>query len=164
MNKPGNTTRGKGGAKRLGDIAGRAIDELFARQGFASRELVTRWSAVVGEQIAAHCEPVQIKWARAIGDAPPDPATLVLRVEGPMTLDIQHQSDAIIARINRFLGWAAIGRLAFRQAPLVRETARPAPKSLNDQDVAEIAETLTDIADADLRAALARLGAALKGT
>lgn len=164
MDKPESGPRGRMFAKPLGDIVGKTIDDLFARQGFASRELVTRWHAVVGETIAQHCEPVQIKWPRAVGDAPPEPATLVLRVEGPMGLEIQHQSDAIIARINRFLGWPAIGRLAFRQAPLTR-TAPKAPRRAPSAEALNAVEsTLDAVADDDLRHALARLGAALKGT
>lgn len=156
--------RGPLRAKPLGDIVGKAIDELFARQGFASRELVTRWVSIVGDATAAHCEPVQIKWPRPVGDAPPEPATLVLRVEGPMALDILHQSDAIIARVNRFLGWPAIGRLAFRQAPLSRPAPAPGRTPLSPEAVAAVEDTLETVVDDDLRHALARLGAALKGT
>ena len=48
----------------------------------------------------------------------PEPATLVLRVEGPAALEIQHLSAVILERVNRFFGWQAIGRIALRQAPL----------------------------------------------
>ena len=41
----------------------------------------------------------------------PEPATLVLRVEGPAALEIQHLSAVILERVNRFFGWQAIGRI-----------------------------------------------------
>lgn len=58
--------------------------------------------------------------------------TLVLRVEGPMALEIQHSADVILERVNRFFGWSAVGKLAFRQAPCRgpgggRGPARPIP-------------------------------------
>jgi hypothetical protein len=148
-------------AKPLAAILGKTIDEVFARQGFASRELVTRWTEIAGEEIAAHSQPMKVQWPRAVGDAPPEPATLVLRVEGPMALEIQHQSGVIIERVNRFLGWPAVGRLALRQAPLTRpdkRAARPAPDAAK---VAEVAETLGAVEDEALKDALARLGASV---
>jgi hypothetical protein len=103
-----------------------------------------------------------MQWPRPVEGQPQEPATLVLRVEGPMALEIQHSSDVILARVNRFFGWSAVGRLALRQAPLSRRkqaapVAPPDPKS-----VAKIAETLSGIEDEQLKAALARLGAAIK--
>jgi hypothetical protein len=68
----------------------------------------------------------------------------------------------ILQRVNRFFGWNAVGRLALRQAPLSRRERRSPPRSPDPKEVAEIAETLTSVEDKELRAALARLGAAIK--
>ena len=79
-----------------------------------------------------------------------------------MALEIQHSADVILQRVNRFFGWSAVGRLALRQAPLSRRN-RPKPSRKPDPDaVARVEETLTAVEDGDLRAALARLGAAIK--
>ncbi|MBN9585167.1 MAG: hypothetical protein BGN84_16150 [Afipia sp. 62-7] len=157
MNKPGPIS-----AKPLSALLGSAINDAFAKQGFASRELVTRWADIAGAQVAAHSEPLKIQWPRPVENQPLEPATLILRVEGPMALEIQHTSDVILERVNRFLGWNAIGRIALRQAPLSR---RPAPRRTKKPDVAAVARLeadLTVVEDAELRAALARLGAMIK--
>ena len=57
-------------------------------------------------------------WPRRVHEDDPEPATLVLRVEGPVALEIQHLSGVIIERVNRFFGWRAVGRIQIRQAPL----------------------------------------------
>ena len=90
---------------------------------------------------------------------PQEPATLVLRVEGPMALEIQHASDVILQRVNRFFGWSAVGRLALRQAPLSRRDRPAASRAPDPKAVAKVAETLSSVEDEELRAALARLGA-----
>jgi hypothetical protein len=157
MSKPGYLS-----AKPLSVLLGGAINDVFARQGFASRELVTRWSEIAGAEVAKHSQPLKIQWPRPVEGQAPDPATLVLRVEGPMALEIQHSSDVILDRVNRFFGWNAVGRLALRQAPLsrpVKRTPRPGP---DPRAVADVAETLSAVADDDLRGALARLGASIK--
>ncbi|MES2603164.1 MAG: DciA family protein [Pseudomonadota bacterium] len=157
MNKPGPLT-----AKPLSALLGSAINDAFAKQGFASRELVTRWAEIAGPNVAAHSEPLKIQWPRPVENQIPEPATLVLRVEGPMALEIQHTSDVILERVNRFLGWNAVGRIALRQAPLSRRPARKAKKVPDAAAVAEVEASLGTVEDDDLRAALARLGASIK--
>ena len=73
-----------------------------------------------------------------------------------------HIADVILERVNRFLGWSAVGRLALRQAPLSRrERSQPVPPP-DPHAVESVAQTLTAIEDEELRAALARLGAVIK--
>jgi len=136
--------------------------DAFKKQGFASTELVTRWRDIVGSDIAAHAEPVKLQWVRAVEGEPPEPATLVLRVEGPAAIEIQHQSAVVLERINRFFGWQAVGRIAFRQAPLSRPKVKATPPKIDEAEAARVESTLTEITDDELRAALGRLGAAVK--
>lgn len=155
MNKPARPY-----AKPLREIAGKIVGETLRRQGFASAELVTRWSEIVGTEIAAHSEPVKIQWTRPADGEEREPGTLVLRVEGPAAIEVQHLANVICERVNRFFGWRAVARLALRQAPLRRE--RKAVRAADPIAAARVAETLSDIGDEDLKAALARLGAAIK--
>ncbi len=145
----------------LSELLGATLNDVMKAQGFASTEIISRWPEIVGGEIAAHSEPLKISWPRAVGDEAPEPATLVLRVEGPAALEIQHLSAVILERVNRFFGWQAIGRVALRQAPLRRreQPLRPEPDLAM---AARIAEALPEVKDEDLRQALARLGAAIK--
>ena len=121
MSKPGRSY-----AKPLSLLLSDVFKDAYAKQGFAARELVTRWAEIAGRDVAAHSEPLKLQWPRPVEGQPQEPATLMLRVEGPMALEIQHKSDVILERVNRFLGWSAVGRLALRQAPLSRrERAAP---------------------------------------
>ncbi len=156
MNKPSRAF-----AKPLRDLIGKVVGESFTRQGFASAELVTRWPDIVGVEISAHSEPIKIQWTRPADGAEREPGTLILRVEGPAAIEIQHLGDVICERVNRFLGWRAVARLALRQAPL-RRAGRKVARGLDPAATARVAETLTDVGDDELRAALARLGAAIK--
>ena len=149
-------------ARSLAELTNGFLAETFKKQGFASTELVTRWQAIVGPEIGAHAEPIKLQWQRTPDGEPPEPATLVLRVEGPAAIEIQNLSNVILERVNRFLGWQAVGRIALRQAPLSRREAPRAAPKLDDAEAERIAATLTGIGDDDLRMALARLAAAVK--
>jgi hypothetical protein len=149
-------------AKPLSVLLSDVFSDAYAKQGFAARELVTRWAEIAGPEIARHSEPLKIQWPRPVEGQPQEPATLVLRVEGPMALEIQHASDALLQRVNRFFGWSAVGRLALRQAPLSRRDRPARPQPPDAKAVAKVAETLSAVEDEELRAALARLGASIK--
>src|ERR1700731_538782 len=157
MAKPGFIS-----AKPLSVLLSDVFSDAYAKQGFAARALVTRWGEIAGSEVAAHSEPLKIQWPRPVQGQPQEPATLVLRVEGPMALEIQHASDVILQRVNRFFGWSAVGRLALRQAPLARRKRPPAAPPPRASAGAKLPETLSSVEDEELRAPLARLGASIK--
>ncbi len=150
----------------LSEFLGSTLGDVLKTQGFTSTEIIARWADIVGAEIAAHSEPMKINWPRVKNDAgdqdQAEPATLMLRVEGPAALEIQHLSAVILERVNRFFGWQAIGRLALRQAPLHRSVPRSSPPPPDPALTARIAESLPEIENEGLRQALARLGASVK--
>jgi hypothetical protein len=162
MNKPSRSF-----PRPLSEFLGATLSDSLKSQGFASTEIIARWADIAGPEIAAHSEPMKITWPRAnttgdVDDGVAEPATLVLRVEGPVALEIQHLSAVILERVNRFFGWQAIGRIALRQAPLRRREPPTRPPPLDPEVAARIAASMPAIEDEDLRQALARLGASIK--
>jgi hypothetical protein len=156
MNKPRRYPR------PLAEFVGLCLADAFARRGFAATEIVTHWDDIVGPEIAAHAEPMKIQWPGP-KNVDADAATLLLRVEGPAAIEIQHLAGVIVERVNRFFGWPAIGRIALRQAPLARRKKRRTPPAPDPELAKAISAGMTDISDENLRAALGRLGAAIKG-
>jgi hypothetical protein len=155
VNKPGSF------ARPLADVAAKLLQDSFAKQGFASRELVTSWPEIVGTDIALCAEPLKIQWPRVREGEGRPPGTLVLRVEGPAAIEIQHMSGVILERVNRFFGWQAVDRLAIRQGPV----SRPRPKSrrcIDPNKAKSVEKSLEIVEDVELRRALGRLGAAIK--
>ena len=95
MSKPGRIS-----AKPLSILLSDVFSDAYAKQGFAARELVTRWGEIAGPEIAAHCEPLKMQWPRPVEGQPQEPATLVLRVEGPMALEISINRDTCMGSGN----------------------------------------------------------------
>ena len=149
--------------KPLADLVAACVSDVFARQGFTSCEIVTHWDDIVGADVAAVAEPVRMQWIRSRDPDASPPATLVLRVEGPAALEIQHQSGVIIERVNCYLGWRAVDAVSLRQAPLTRRGKPPRPV-IDETAAAALSEELTGIAGDGLRRALGRLGVAIKLT
>src|SRR6267142_1507362 len=61
MFKPGPIT-----AKPLSVLLSDVFSDAYAKQGFAARELVTRWAEIAGPEVAAHSEPLKIQWPRPV--------------------------------------------------------------------------------------------------
>jgi hypothetical protein len=151
------------GALKLSELAAPLLSDAFAKQGFASREILNRWPEIAGERLSRHCRPMRIAWPRhrpAPGE-PSEPALMELKVTGAFALEAQQAAPLIIARINAYLGWNAVGRIALRQGvvePVSRPEPAPAPLPAASGEVSAAAAKVEDEA---LRHALERLGAAI---
>ena len=95
----------------------------------------------------------------------PEPATLIVRVEGAFALELQHLAPIVVERVNAHYGWRCIGKIALRQAP-VRQSRpkRPPIPALSAADRERIALAAQPIEEDRLRAALGRLGEAVLGS
>ena len=137
---------------------------MAAKAGFGQSDILVNWGEIAGERLSAVSEPQRLQWPRRAPnrapDAPVEPASLVLQVEGAFALEIQHVAPLLIERINARLGWRCIGRIIIRQGPVRRRAARrdkPAPPS--PEIVAAASAAAAGVEDEGLRAALTRLGA-----
>ena len=139
---------------------------MLARQGFSQSDLILHWDDIVGERLAANSRPIKLQWpprpqGRAT-EATPQPAALVVRVEGAFALELQHMADQVLGRINAHLGWRCVGRLTLKQGPIERgETDRRRTADLSTEALAAASAIVGDVTDAALREALTRLGARL---
>ena len=131
-------------------------------RGFAETRLLTHWSEIVGEDVAATAKPVDIGFGRGgMG------ATLTILTTGAMAPMVEMQKEQIREKVNRCYGYNAISRVRVTQtAPTGFSDGRvafePAPTKPTepDADAEARARTVTQKVESnDLRDALARLGA-----
>lgn len=156
-------------ARAVSSYVPRLTRKAFEKYGFASAALLTDWPSIVGADIASYTAPERLKWPRSVdafddldpANARRPGATLVVRVDGPRAIELQHRSRQIIERINASFGYRAVAELRFVQAPIVGQSAAmPHTRSPRrpETDVACPPELAT-VEDEGLRAALARLQA-----
>lgn len=153
------TTKRPRGPVKLAELVGRVIDPVTQRRGFATTGLIAAWHDVVGARIAACSRPEKIVWPKGTA-VEGTPALLVLKVDGPRAVFIQHEAGQIVERVNAYLGYAAIGRIRLVQGPIANDAAgkRPAPAALPAEDTARLKASLDGVASEPLRAALEKLG------
>lgn len=91
------------------------------QHGFTDYRIVTHWQDIVGRQWAEHCLPERLSYPRGRSAG----ATLTVRVDGPLALELQHAIPQILERVNGFVGRRAITELKILQGPLPRRNPRP---------------------------------------
>jgi hypothetical protein len=157
------------GVKAVGSFVPGLTRKAFEKYGFSAATLITDWAAIAGRELAAYTIPERLKWPRPVERSDEDAAeaakgrpgaTLVLRVDGGRSLDVQHNARQIVERINAYFGYAAVAELRIVQAPIGLEDryARPAPRV----SARPLTQEVAHVADPGLRDALARLGAEIK--
>jgi hypothetical protein len=98
----------------------------FERAGFSEASLVLRWREIVGQDIARIARPLRLAGGASGG-------VLTLKAEPAAALFLQHESRALCARINAYLGRAAVHRLRFVPGELAPEPGQPPP--IHPQDI-----------------------------
>src|SRR5690606_34948070 len=96
-------------------------------------------------------------------DEPFEPATLIVACDGAAALQIQHETFEVIARINAFLGYPAIGRIKIVQRSVAAgaKPKKPPLRPLKPGEKAKLDRLAAAIENDDLRASLSRLGASI---
>jgi hypothetical protein len=90
----------------------------FDRAGFAEPTLVLRWREIAGAEVARIARPVRLSEGATGG-------VLTLRADPAAAIFLQHESRALCARINSYLGRPAVERLKFAPGEIAPEPAHP---------------------------------------
>ncbi len=149
------------GFRPLADMASGLMDPLLQKRAGVSLALLQSWEDIVGPLVGAQSRPLRILWPRRLHeDDPFKPATLVIACEGFAALQIQHETGEIIARVNAFLGFSAVGRIRIEQKPpALAQKSRPRRlPPLSPAEERKVEAATAGIEDDALRAALERLG------
>jgi hypothetical protein len=160
-------TKGRSGARAIGSYVGPMLDPIARARGFATTALLTEWAAVVGQELAGFTAPDKLVWPRRTDKDAAQPqsawrddgAILVVKVDGPRAIELQHRAEQILERVNAYYGYRAISQLRFLQAPLPAAKAKAQAPEAHGPEAAPA----PGFADKDLAEALGRLRAGVCG-
>ena len=161
----------------LGALVPEALAPALRERGFANASILTEWAEIVGPELAPLCHPLSLRWPRRkeeaatakAGDrrrttARAEGAVLVVGCAGAYALDVQMAAGRMIEAVNRRLGWGLVRSIEIRQGTAPKR-ARPVPApGLDPAEVTKAETSLGDIADPELRRALATLDVSLRRT
>ncbi|MGL4240753.1 MAG: DUF721 domain-containing protein [Beijerinckiaceae bacterium] len=157
-------------AELLSGLVEKSLAETLRAKGFADSSVHSHWAEIAGAGLAPWSEPVSLRWPQRGPGSDPDRAregaVLTVKVESAFALEMQHMTPQIVERVNRFIGWRCVEKLALKQGP-VRKGERPEPRRkpvLTAEASRRLDAMLEPVESGALKAALQRLGVAVLGT
>lgn len=150
-----------GGFKQTGKLLEARIRKAGEGRGFAVARLLTHWDEIAGPDLAPQCRPVNVGYSRkGFG------ATLTVLTTGAFAPLLQAQLPRLRERVNGCYGYNAISRIRITQTapsgfadPVAAFDDTPAPPPPDTACTTRAAAHTSDIENAELRDALAKLGA-----
>ncbi|MEX0327490.1 MAG: DUF721 domain-containing protein [Ruegeria sp.] len=159
MQRRRSSTRG---FKRTATLLNDQIRRAGESRGFAVSRLLTHWTEIVGQDIAAIAQPVKVGYAKGgFG------ATLTVLTTGPQAPMLEMQKEQLKERVNAVYGFSAISRVRITQTAATGfaegqasfdHKPKQAEREITPEIAAEADNVSRDVNDEDLRAALERLG------
>jgi len=146
----------------LADPVRAVARKAAGRRSLGEASLLTEWRAIVGDDIADMCWPRRIAFPKK-GER--REGTLILRVKPGRAPTVGHQEWTILERVNAHFGYkvAAGMRLEHGALPAAKtESSAAPPRELSPGEADAVTKDVADVADDDLRDALARLGRSLR--
>jgi len=147
----------------VGDVIGGALDPVFKKRGFASRDIIAHWPAIAPPPFDRVTMPDKLVWPR--GERSAEGATLYLRCIPGHGLSVTHEGPRIAAAVNRYFGYVLVGQVRLSAEPFSPHSA--AADQGSGEPTAEVAARVSDavaqVEDEGLREALRRLGHGLMG-
>ena len=145
------------GMRAIGVAVSKLAAPIVARRGGGVlARLNAEWGTIIGRDWA------EVTWPSALGRD----GVLKLRTASGVALELQHHAPLIIERINLYFGRQAVTRVTLVQGPLPLAPACGGPtiRPLTPSEANALDARLCEVADPELRAALARLGRAVAGS
>jgi hypothetical protein len=138
-------------ARPVAELIGAALDPLVRKRGLARAELISWWPDIVGAAYARRTAPERIRWPRDGGAA-----TLVVRCDPALALQLSYELDGVRERLNGYFGYPAVAAIKIVQHRIgTNETPPPTEAEAELPDALE--ERLSEL-DAPLRESLRTLG------
>ncbi|WP_084005128.1 DUF721 domain-containing protein [Magnetovibrio blakemorei] len=150
-------------AKPVAQSVDRLTKGMMGQHGFTHGAIVTKWPEIVGDVMARHTQPEKIVFSR---DGTSGGVLHLKTDSGAFATELQHKEPLIVERINTFFGYRAVERIKLIQGPLPTTKAGPQgspPRPLNKEEAQNLAGTIANVDDAEIKEALERLGANILG-
>jgi len=152
----------RAGLRNVAPILSNLTRPLVRKRGFFQAEILLHWGEIVGPALEDCTIPVRYSPPRGENAGG---GTLMVRVSGPMALELQHRMPQIIDRVNTYFGYRAVERIKMMQGDISRPEARVRrPVNVPEGPIRQDSEkVINEIEDPALREVLLRLGRHVSG-
>jgi hypothetical protein len=135
------------------------LDSALKKRGFATRDILTHWAAMAPKPYDKVAVPDQLKWPRGAGH---EGATLYLRCARGHALGLSHETALIASAVNRYFGYFLVREVKLSAEPFAATAVKPpALPATTPETERHVEQSVSDVEDNELKAALKDLGRAV---
>ncbi|MDC9823652.1 DciA family protein [Devosia sp. ZB163] len=143
-----------------GEALGKVLDPALKKRGFASRDIITHWAAIVPAPYDRMARPDKLTWPR--GEKGAEGAVLHLSCHPGHSLALAHEGQKVAAAVNRYFGYFLVGQVRLSATPFeLSEKVPETVPALPEVTRARIGRTVDRVQDPGVREALRELGQAM---
>lgn len=142
--------------------------QLLGAKGMLEMEILSDWTAIVGEELAQYSLPQKISFRK---DERSNGTLELLVLSGAFALEIQHRESQILNKINAYFGYDAVAKLKIIQNSgpenflFTKKPIDNVKKNLvSPEEHNYITEIIKDVDNNELRRHLEILGEAVLGS
>lgn len=159
---PMGSTERRMGLRNVAPLIGNLTRPLVRKRGFFQTEIILHWAEIVGRNLEKFTMPVKYMPPRGENAGG---GTLVIRVTGPVAIELQHRMPQIIERVNTYFGYRAVDRIKMMQGDISRpERTVHTPTVVPEGKITRTSQAnIAKIEDPHLREVLTRLGRHIAG-
>lgn len=144
----------------VGEALGGALDPALKKRGFATRDLIAHWGAMVPPPYDRVARPEKLVWPR--GEKGAEGAVLHVCCHPGHALALSHEGAKLAAAVNRYFGYVLVGQVRLSAAPFIVEEKLPETiPALPEVTRARIGRAVDRVQDPAMREALRELGQAM---
>jgi hypothetical protein len=144
----------------VGEALGGVLDAALRKRGFATRDIVSHWSAMAPAPYDKVARPDKLSWPR--GEKGAEGAVLHLSCHPGHALALAHEGQRVAAAVNRYFGYFLVGQVRLSATPFeIVEAVPDTVPALPEVARARIGRTVERVQDPEVREALRQLGQAL---
>jgi len=143
------------GLRPFGNTLPRGVKGILKKNGYNYSEIISKWNALVGEDISSCAYPKLIKMEKNAAGG-----TLVLFVKRGDEINIEYSKKEIINRINSYFGYKLLNKIKL-------QAFSPLKKKMKNRENLEkfsknFEKKINEITNKDIRNSLSQLFKAIK--
>ena len=138
------------GLRPFGNTLPRGLKGILKKNGYNYSEIISKWSILVGKDIANCAYPKSIKMKKGNSNG-----TLILAVNRGDEINVEYSKKEIVNKINSYFGYKLINEI--RVQTFNSANKKEIKKNILDETSKKFEEKINEIKNKDIRDSLSQL-------
>ena len=143
------------GLRSFGNTLPRGVKQILKKNGYNYSEIISKWSILVGKDIASYCYPKSIKMTNGGKNG-----ILILSVKRGNEINVEYSKRDIVNRVNSYFGYKLINNIRLQAFNSLIKKKKE--KNVANKHTIKFSKKINEIENKNIRDSLLQLMKAFK--